>query len=91
MGGPAEVAAEAKQVESELVNLGSAVEQHDSLLGQLEQRLSDVLMGETEAKEVAAPAPEEQLCALANRIRSIRRGVHNQSDQLRSIMRRLEL
>ena len=82
---------EAKQVEAELIHLGSAIEQHDSLLSQLEQGLSDVLIGEEAEKEVALPAPESPLCVLANKLRSTRRGVHNQSDQVRSILRRLEL
>lgn len=86
-----EAEAAAKQVEAELTRLTDAVSQHDSFLSQLEQGLSDVLIGEVPQEGKTPEAPEEALCALAGKIRSIRRGVQNQSDQVKSILRRLEL
>ncbi len=93
MGGPetASVEAAEKQVMAELNRVRDAVSENAPLVSELEKRLSDVLMDESSKDGAVPEAPEKLFCPLAGMLRSVRRDMREQTDQLRSIMRRLEL
>lgn len=94
MGGPVaatEAAKEDRQIMSELNRIRDAIGENGPLVSELEQRLSDVLRDETEKEGAVPEAPEELFCPLAGMLRNVRRDIHNRNDQVRNILRRLEL